>query len=88
VCSSDLASGVGSLVIMVLYLVEDALRRETYSHPVFLWLVPLVLAVWIGRVWLLAHRGLMSDDPVSFALRDKASLGLGVLVALGFVLAL
>ena len=54
----------------------------------FLWLVPLVLAVWIGRVWLLAHRGLMSDDPVSFALRDKASLGLGVLVALGFVLAL
>ena len=82
------AGGIGSLVIMVLYLVEDALRRETYTHPVFLWLLPLALAVWIGRVWLLAHRGLMSDDPVSFALRDKASLGLGVLVALGFVLAL
>jgi hypothetical protein len=30
----------------------------------------------------------MKDDPVSFALRDKASLALGCLVAVMFVLSL
>ena len=44
-----------------------------------------LLLYWIGRVWLLAHRGQMHDDPVVFALRDRVSLVL-VLVT-GAVLA-
>jgi hypothetical protein len=43
-------------------------------------MVPLLL-YWINRVWLLASRAELHEDPVIFALRDKHSLliGLGVL---------
>ena len=47
-----------------------------------------MLAIWLGRIWLLAHRGRMDDDPVSFALRDWPSLVLGILVAAFFITAL
>jgi hypothetical protein len=39
------------------------------------------------RVWLLAHRGELDDDPVSYALRDTISLVLGALLATCFALA-
>jgi hypothetical protein len=47
-----------------------------------------MLSIWLGRIWLLSHRGLMNDDPVNFAVRDRASLVLGVLVVIFFVAAL
>jgi hypothetical protein len=35
---------------------------------------------WFGRVMLLAQRGLIDDDPVIFALQDRASwLSLGII---------
>lgn len=82
------SSGMASLIIMMLYLVEDAFRKVTYHTPFFLWIIPLVLAVWIGRIWYLAHHGRMDDDPVAFALKDRVSIGLGFVVLLGFALAL
>ena len=99
-CSSDLpedapltlgfgtAASVASLLIMVLFLVEELFHRGTYTQPRLLLAVPLLLAIWVGRIWLLAHRGEMRDDPVSFALRDRVSIGLGFAVAFVFVLAL
>jgi hypothetical protein len=32
---------------------------------------------WITRVWLLASRGDLHEDPVIFAIRDKMSLLIG-----------
>ena len=81
-------SGIAALVIMVIFLVLDAFQRQTFVDPTWLWCVPLLLAVWLGRVWLLAHREALPDDPISFALRDRPSLLLGVLVAIAFILAL
>lgn len=83
-----IAASVASLLIMVLFLVEELFHRGTYSQPRLLLAVPLLLAVWVGRIWLLAHRGEMRDDPVSFALRDRVSIGLGFAVTFVFVLAL
>lgn len=83
-----IATGVASLLIMVLFIVEELFRRDVYGNPKMLWGVPIILAIWVGRIWLLAHRGEMNDDPVSFALRDRASIGLGFAVAAFFVLAL
>jgi len=40
------------------------------------------------RIWLLSNRMLLHDDPVVFALRDAASLSLGLAVAVSFYLAL
>jgi hypothetical protein len=34
----------------------------------------------VTRVWFVAHRGNMDDDPVVFALRDKVSYLVGSLV--------
>jgi 4-hydroxybenzoate polyprenyltransferase/phosphoserine phosphatase len=82
------ASAVASLVIMALFIVDQLQQRNLYAHPSVLWGIPLVLSVWLGRVWLLAHRGELSDDPVSFALSDGASLALGGAVAVIFVAAL
>lgn len=82
------ATAAASLLIMVLFLVEEVFRRNAYDNPMILWGVPLALSIWIGRIWLLAHRGEMSDDPVSFALRDRTSLALGAAVAALFLAAL
>ena len=82
------SSSVASLVIMVLFIVEEVRQRNFYAYPKVLWAIPMVLSVWISRIWLLAHRGQMNDDPVSFALRDKASLMLGAAIAIIFVIAL
>jgi hypothetical protein len=39
-----------------------------------LWLVCPLLTYWIGRALMLAQRREMDDDPVVFALKDRASL--------------
>ena len=44
-----------------------------YRRPELLGLVCPLLLFWITRVWLLAHRGQLPDDPVAFALADRAS---------------
>jgi 4-hydroxybenzoate polyprenyltransferase/phosphoserine phosphatase len=82
------STAVASLLIMVLFIVEEVLRRTAYQNPKVLWGVPIALAIWVGRIWLLAHRGRMADDPVSFALRDAVSLALGLMVAALFLAAL
>jgi hypothetical protein len=41
-----------------------------------------LLLYWISRVWMTAHRGAMHDDPVVYALRDRVSLGLGLVAAI------
>jgi hypothetical protein len=41
------------------------------------------MILWVSRVWLLASRGILNEDPVVFALEDRMSLllGLGALLA-------
>ncbi len=77
------AAGYMGAVVLALYVQSDKVAT-LYSRPEVLWaLIPLV-AYWISRVWLLAHRGQMDDDPVLFATRDPLSyavlaLGVGIL---------
>jgi len=82
------SSAVASLLIMVLFIAEEVRIHHLYHHPRALWGIPVILAMWVGRIWLLAQRGEMKDDPVSFALRDRISLLLGILVAIFFIIAL
>jgi len=83
-----IVASVASVLIMVIYLIDDVLPLSFYPRPEWLWAVPAAVFLWVGRVWLLAHRGAMNDDPVVFALRDRVSLFLGAVVAVAFVLAL
>jgi 4-hydroxybenzoate polyprenyltransferase len=82
------ASALGSLIVLVVYLMQDAFVRVPYADPSWLWVPPLLIAIWMGRIWLLSHRGEMLDDPVSFAIRDRTSWVLGTAVGVAYLLAL
>ena len=49
--------------------------------------MPALVSLWLMRVWLLEPPHELHDDPVVFALKDRASLGLGVIVAVVFWMA-
>ncbi len=77
--SAGLANGYIAVLVLALYLNSPAaksLYRQTWS----LWLVCIVLMYWIGRIWLKAKRGELTEDPLVFALRDRASLWLGLVL--------
>jgi 4-hydroxybenzoate polyprenyltransferase len=80
VASMGPAAGYIAVLVFCLYVDSKAVT-ERYHLPVLLWFVAPVLLYWISRVWFLAHRGQMQDDPVKFALVDRVSWLCGFLVA-------
>lgn len=79
------ASAYAAVVVFMLYIARPDVTA-LYSHPTRLWLVVPLLLYWLNRVWLLASRGELDDDPMVFAIRDRASLavGIGVIVVAVF----
>ncbi len=69
-----------SVVVLTLYISASG-AGALYRHPVRLWMCVPVLLLWLSHVWMLASRGQMHDDPVVYAITDKRSLLLGVLMA-------
>jgi len=94
-CAQDLelmaalggASGYIAVLLMVLYI-HDPVIAEKYAHPQWLWLVFPALLYWISRMWLIAHRGRMDEDPVLYAIHDRPSYFVALVCVLGFVLSL
>lgn len=74
------ASGYASVLVLALYLNTAAVTR-LYSTPECVWTTVPVLLFWISWMWFKAHRGEMHDDPLVFAVKDKASLLAGLLFA-------
>lgn len=73
------ASAYAAVLVFSLYISRpdvDAL----YAHANRLWFVVPLLVYWLNRIWLLASRGELDDDPVIFAIRDRISLAVGVCV--------
>ena len=66
------ASAMVSALVLALYINGET-AKNLYSRPQILWMLCPILLYWIARVWLLAARGRMHDDPVLFAVRDRAS---------------
>jgi 4-hydroxybenzoate polyprenyltransferase len=79
-----LSSGIGAVMIMVLYIVEEAFRNSFYGSTAWLWGFPPLVFLFVMRIWLLSARGEMIDDPVAFAIRDPTSIGLSALLMLCF----
>jgi 4-hydroxybenzoate polyprenyltransferase len=66
---------------LALYLNSET-ALKLYRAPEFIWgAVPIIL-FWISWVWMQAHRGKMHDDPLVFAIKDKASLLAGAAFAM------
>lgn len=87
VLTAGLASGIGAVLIMVLYIVEEAFRSSFYGSTGWLWGFPPLMFLFIMRIWLVSGRGEMSDDPVAFAIRDRASLAVLALLSVCFAFA-
>ena len=74
-----ISSGCISAMIMALYI-DSASVRDLYTHPEVLWLIcPIILYV-IARIWVLAHRNEMPDDPIVFIMSDWRSHLMGAVV--------
>jgi 4-hydroxybenzoate polyprenyltransferase len=76
-----IASGLVAVCIVGFYI-DGPEVRELYKHPAILWLLCPLLLWWCGRLWILAGRGEVNEDPVAFALRDSRSYLIGLLVVL------
>jgi len=81
------ASAYAAVVVFMLYIARPDVTK-LYAHAGRLWLMVPLLLYWLTRVWLLASRGELNEDPVIFAVRDKISLLVGAGVLLVGVLAL
>ena len=74
------ASAFAAVVVFANYISsQDVIKL--YHHPRYLWLIVPFMILWTSRVWLLASRGELNEDPVAFALTDLPSLLMGAVVA-------
>jgi 4-hydroxybenzoate polyprenyltransferase/phosphoserine phosphatase len=74
-------SGFLAVLVMALY-VQSGKSTSLYNHPSALWLVCPPLLLWISYIWLVTSRGKMREDPVTFAIRDKLSYLVGLIMLL------
>jgi 4-hydroxybenzoate polyprenyltransferase/phosphoserine phosphatase len=69
-----LGPGCGLLSVLVLALYVHSPQVEAlYAAPQALWLLVPIMVYWVSRIWFLAERGEVDDDPVEFAVRDRAT---------------
>lgn len=86
ILSTGIGSGLLAVLVVGLYVNADVVTN-LYSAPEFLWgLLPLLL-LWVTRLWFLTERGQMDDDPVAFAITDRVSQIIALLVIVLIVLA-
>ena len=75
-----LVSGYLSVLVLCMYISSNVVET-LYPNSTLLWLIAPVLLYWITRLWLLARRGLVSEDPVAAALTDANSYFVGLTCA-------
>ena len=74
------ASAYAAVVVFMMYIARPDVT-DLYRHSGRLWLIVPLLIYWLNRVWLMASRGELDEDPVVFAMRDWTSIAVGVAVA-------
>lgn len=80
------AAGYLSVLVLALYINSPEIQA-LYARPKVIWMLCVLMLYWVSRVWMTAHRGAMHDDPVVYALRDRVSLGIGLLAAITLAIA-
>lgn len=66
-------AGQAAIMVLALYLTSDSVQA-LYARPALLWLIAPLLLYWVLRMIMQTHRGLMTDDPIVFAAKDRVSL--------------
>lgn len=65
--------GYLSVFVMGLYI-NSPVVTAYYSNTKFIWFLLPLLTYWLGRLWILTHRGEMNEDPLIFAIKDRTSV--------------
>ncbi len=87
VASLAAAAGYNAVIVLALYMSSDAVAG-LYRSPELLWLVCPIMMYWISRLIMKAHRRVVDDDPVVYALKDPISLGVAAAIAILGLLAI
>lgn len=85
--SMGVAAAFAAVLVLAQYVASPEVRL-LYSHVDRLWLAVPFLLYWLSRIFLLANRGELDEDPVVFAVFDGVSWGVGCCVAVIFAFAL
>ena len=80
-------SGYLSVLILALYINNPEVLT-LYRTPQLLWFICPFLLYWISRIWLMAHRGKLNDDPLVTALKDPQSYAIAAAISLMIILAI
>ena len=80
-----LCAGYVSVLVMALY-VNSPLVRGLYPQPRALGGICGILLYWVTYMVMITHRGVMHDDPLVYAAKDRTSQVCAVLIA-GFAVA-
>lgn len=79
----SVSSGFLATLILDLFLNDENIQVNFHN----IWLAYACLPVflyWLCHIYIISSRGKMSDDPVSFALKDRLSICLGIVFCLFF----
>jgi hypothetical protein len=79
------SSAMVSVLVFALYLESDDVRI-VFADPRALWVCVPALVFWFSRLWLKTQRGEVSEDPVLFAIKDRVSIAVGLLLTGLFVI--
>lgn len=72
IAQAGMASAFSSALVLALYIDSDAVK-ELYPNPWLMWPVAPIILYLTMRVWILARRDHMHDDPVVFIMSDWRS---------------
>jgi len=75
------AAGFNAVTVFALYVSSDTVHA-LYRHPYWLWLICPILMYWISRMLMMAHRRMVHDDPIVFALKDRVSFASALAIGL------
>ncbi|MEL7044814.1 MAG: UbiA family prenyltransferase, partial [Pseudomonadota bacterium] len=75
------SSAYMAVLVLALYINSETVQ-DLYTHPELIWLLCPLLLYLLTRIWLMARRGEVDEDPVVFVIRDRRSQGLVLVGAL------
>jgi len=79
------ASGFMAVLVLALYIWDSA--AQLHGRQASVWFLCPLLLYWLAHIWLMAHRRRIREDPVVFALYDRISRNLLLLMLINALLA-
>jgi 4-hydroxybenzoate polyprenyltransferase len=78
-----IASSFCSVVVFELFMASQSQSASQFPTS---WITSAILLYWLTRLWVKTSRGMMSDDPIVFAMTDRGSRITVLMIVLSFVL--